>query len=339
MSDAAGSALIGAIFGGIKGGADANLDTIKQEAEQERKMSYAKLMQQYAQDNTMLQDKLATARQATADDRADKRTDKTDLMNQTDKRISEFNSQAQLDRQYALDVAKMEQSDKHANAQLANSASNNKGELAKIVETMRANGVPDDKIQAYLLRNTSDAVSTENIIKAKTEAFKAVNETFKDAIAAEQNPQKRKALETARDEEVEALSAKMLGQKYATSGKAEQTKNNIDALAGKQEEKPKEKGIVASEMPEKKIDPMLKWNPETMQQEPTNPEYLDNEKMKSELSKLSRDIRNEEENLKEQEVDKTRKQQDGIIAKAQNMKKQGDKRPLREIINELKEQN
>jgi hypothetical protein len=76
-----------------------------------------------------------------------------------------------------------------------------------------------------------------------------------------------------------------------------------------------------------------------MQQEPTNPEYLDNEKMKSELSKLSRDIRNEEENLKEQEVDKTRKQQDGIIAKAQNMKKQGDKRPLREIINELKEQN
>lgn len=255
MSDAMGSALIGAILGGIKGGADANLDTIKQEAEQERKMSYAKLMQQYAQDNTMLQDRLATARQNTADDRADKRTESTREYEQTNALIADKMKEADANKleakQWELEGYKATRADALADKQDARadarlSRENNKpGELGRMYDDLlRINGGDVEKTKkqfdAYAASKTAgsgkgsltqdQAIKIDGELRQEWEASKQPGQPF-EAWALLNRPK----------------AAAALG---ITS--ADETKNEIFALSGKN------KGIVESEMSDTEIEQKAK---------------------------------------------------------------------------------
>lgn len=157
--------IIGAALGGIEGGAKANSQRITEEAENERKMSYAKLMQQYGKENAEFQDKLAGARQTAQNTYLSGESDKNFARDrdakESDAIIKRAQDIADYDKKKA-DSLMLAEETARIGAKYRE-AKDNRGEMGKMF---------DDLTEMYGGDKTKATVAMEKILQSKANAGK-----------------------------------------------------------------------------------------------------------------------------------------------------------------------
>jgi hypothetical protein len=217
--------LIGALLGGIEGGAKANYQDVMAEAEQERKLSYQKLVQQYAKDNIVLADELASKRQTMQWDREDVRTADNREYEQKEKQIAELNATAKentasadaWDRlKYQGDRADKtaDRADARADARL--DAENKKpGEMGRLFKDL--SGIYGEDKAREMLQRTVDSKQKGQLTPAemadiRAKAVKLVSDQYQDQLAMAKSPDERAALTNRMSMEADNLAKRLVGQ-------------------------------------------------------------------------------------------------------------------------------